>query len=151
MDDAGGRWVPVYFPGPISQPLLALRDWMRSAPVAAVGPFLGVVAADSMQAFRQGALSDVGVDVVVMPLLAVVIITAAARPNPLITGMLFALGALTVVGGAGVLVLALRGQDAPLVVASIRHLVVGAYAWAAVAAGTRRVQAARLMLRLQRA
>ena len=122
------------FPGLLGVLLHRLRTWLQEAPLAALGPLMGFLAADVAVDIMRGRLGSVGIEIVIAPLLALSISLVAQRAQPGISGMLMlVLGGISALGASALLALALTHGVAPLAIIGLRHLVVAAYAWAAIA------------------
>jgi len=124
----------VEFPGLLGVALYRLRTWLREAPIAAVGPLLGFIAADMAIDLDRGNLSGVGIELIIAPLIALTVSFVAQREHAGLSGiMLLVLGAVSALGASMLLALGIVHGVAPVAVTGLRHLAVAAYAWAAVA------------------
>ena len=122
------------FPGPLGVGLFRLGERLRVLPLVALAPFFGIVGADIAVDVMYGRMGSVGVEVVVMPVFAMLVLSVARRPHPGLSGqLLLALGAISATGGTVLLTLGLSRGVAPVVVMGLRHLAVAAYSWAAIA------------------
>ena len=122
------------FPGLLGVALYRLRTWLRAAPIAAVGPLLGFIAADIAVDLDQGRLGSVGIQLLIAPVIALTVGFVAQRDDAGLSGLLLlVLGAVSVLGASALLALGLlRGMPA-LFVSGLHHLAVAVYVWAAVA------------------
>ena len=122
------------FPGLLGIALHRLGEWLREAPLASLGPLLGIVAADSANDIMSGRMATVGVQIIIMPAFSVAVLWVARHPRPGVSGqLLFALGAISAFGAALLLGLGFSHVAAPVVMMGMRHLAVAVYAWAAIA------------------
>ena len=122
------------FPGFLGIGLYRLRQWLRSSTVAAIGPLLGIIAADIAIDISRGRFATVGVEVVIAPLIALTVSSVAQRSAPGLSGqMMFWLGAVSALGTSMLMALSIRHGSGPGFVIGLRHLTVWAYAWASIA------------------
>lgn len=122
------------FPGWLGVGLYRLRGWIMRQPMAAVGPLLGLVAADSALDLRQGRLNGVIIELGLSAVIAVLVGVIAQQKQPGMAGLLmFVLGAVSALGSSMLLALALAHGSGPLTIVGLRHLAVACYTWASIA------------------
>jgi len=124
----------VEFPGLIGVGLYRLGEWLRTAPLAALGPLFGMVGADIALDLSRGRLAHAGVELVIAPALAVSMVAVAQQVKGGMSGhLMFVVGTISAMGATSLLALGIaHGSSVPLVV-GLRHATVAAYAWASVA------------------
>ena len=89
------------FPGFLGTGLWRLRQLIQNAPIGALGPFFGVVAADMTVDIMRGRYGSVLIDLVLAPLIAMAILNVAQRDNAgPTTPLMFLLGTISAMGAA---------------------------------------------------
>jgi hypothetical protein len=123
--------------------LYRLRQLLQRAPFAALGPLFGMAAAHMSIELARGRFVSVAISLLVIPVVALTVSHVAQRDSAGPVGLLcFILGSVSAVGASMLLTLGLTAGSGTVFVIGLRHLVVGAYAWAAIASEPppRRVQ-----------
>lgn len=122
------------FPGLLGIALWRLREALRNAPYATLGPFFGIIAADIAIDLQRGRLSSVSIELVIAPLIAWTVASVAQRSNAGPSGLLlFVLGAVSAFGATALLTRGVFTGSAIVIMMGLRHLTVAAYTWAAIA------------------
>lgn len=122
------------FPGILGIALHRLRLFMRSVPIAAMGPLLGIIAADMALDIMRGKYGSLLLEVAIAPLVALAVFSTAQRDHAGISGLLlFVLGTVSAFGASVLLTRGVLAGSAGIVIIGLRHLTVAAYAWAAIA------------------
>lgn len=124
----------VEFPGVLGIGLHRLRAFMRAVPIAALGPLLGIIAADMSLDIAGHRFGAVLLEIVIAPMVAMAVISTAQREHAGMSGLLlFVLGSVSAFGASVLLLRGVAAGSAGIVVMGVRHLTVCAYAWAAIA------------------
>lgn len=122
------------FPGFLGTGLWRLRQLIQNAPIGALGPFFGVVSADMTVDITRGRYSSVLIDLVLAPLIAIAILNVAQRDNAgPSTALMFLLGTISAMGASMLIARGISGGSGYVFMMGLRHLTVGAYAWATIA------------------
>ena len=134
MDERTSIGVTVEFPGILGIGLHRLRMVMRAMPIAALGPLLGIIAADMSLDITRARYGSVLLEIAIAPLVAMAVLSTAQRDHAGISGfLLFVLGIVSAFGASVLLTRGLTLGSGGIVIMGLRHLTVGAYAWAAIA------------------
>lgn len=122
------------FPGFLGVALWRLKAVIQTWPMAALGPFFGVIsAALAIDVFR-GDYASVGMEIIIAPLIAVAVLEVARRDPVGPSGLLmFVLGIVSGVGASILLARGITTGSAVVFMIGLRHLTVMAYAWASIA------------------
>lgn len=122
------------FPGILGVGLFRLRELIRRAPLGALGPLMGIMAADISIDMAAGRHTSVLIDLAIAPILAITVSQTAQRSHAGISGpLLLLLGAISALGASMLLGRGFAVGSGAVLMMGIRHLTVGAYAWAAIA------------------
>ena len=122
------------FPGFLGIGLYRLRKLLRDAPMAALGPLFGIMGADIAVDISGGRFGTAIIEVVIGPMIAISISSVAQRENAGPSGLLlFILGSISAIGASILITRGLSYGSGTTFVVGLRHLIVGAYAWAAIA------------------
>lgn len=122
------------FPGILGVALWRLKTMIEAWPVAALGPFFGIIVADVMIDSSLGKYASAGIDLVMAPILAFSILHVIARggAGPSAT-LMFILGLVSSVGASALITIGLVHGSGLVFMTGIRHLTVMAYVWASIA------------------
>ena len=122
------------FPGILGVGLHRLRTLMRELPLISLGPLLGIIAADMALDIMRGRYGSVLLEIAIAPLVALAVYTTALRDHAGLSGLLlFVLGIVSAFGGSVLLTRGFTVGSGGIAIMGLRHLTVGAYAWAAIA------------------
>ena len=122
------------FPGVLGVALWRLKNAIQAWPIAALGPFFAVVAADIAVDLDNGRLGAVGMEIIVAPLIAVAVLNVVARDQAGISGpLMFVLGTVSGLGASALLTRGITTGSPDIFLIGLRHFTVMAYAWASIA------------------
>lgn len=122
------------FPGILGIGLYRLRELIRRAPIGALGPLLGIMAADISVDLASGRYLSMTIDLAIAPTLALIVSQTAQRSHAGISGpLLLVLGGVSALGASMLLSRGFTVGSGEVFMMGVRHLTVAAYAWAAIA------------------
>ncbi len=122
------------FPGALGQWLFRLGCWIRERPMAAMGPLLGLVAADMTGDFQVGHYSSFATDAVLAPLVALSVLHVANQAHGgMSSTLLVVFGAITIAAASIFLSFLLIVANPYFLVTFVRYLITGLYCFATVA------------------
>lgn len=122
------------FPGILGVALWRLKTAIQAWPLATLGPFFGIIAADIAVDLDHGRFFSVGIEIVIAPLIAISILNVVARDHAGLSGaLMFVLGTVSGVGASTLLARGITTGSADVFLIGLRHLTVMAYAWASIA------------------
>ena len=122
------------FPGFLGVGLFRLRTLIKNAPIGALGPFFGVIAADMVVDVSRGRYTSVAIEIVIAPLIAIAVLNVAQREHAGMSAtLMFVLGTISALGASMLIGRGISNGSSFVFMMGIRHLTVGAYAWAAIA------------------
>ena len=122
------------FPGILGTFLWRLKTALQTWPMAALGPFFGLIAADLAVDVHLGRWGSAGVEVVIAPMIAIAVLNVAARNHAGVSGtMMFVLGTISGIGATMLMTRGVMAGSGLVFVMGARHLAVMVYAWASIA------------------